>query len=134
MKIYNNLIDKDNLDYYVLYIPAFEIKCRLVNNCYNNNNDNKSNLYCYEDYYNIKYFTEELMTIKNNKKMKKQKNYNGNICMNFDYDLFKESDTDKDNFIKDNFLIVVLNLNIIDELRSLPLLTLYVTKDNFISK
>ena len=136
MNIYNNLIDKDNLDNNTLYIPAFEIKCKLVNNCYNSNSnsDNKSNLYSYEDYYNIKYFTEELMTIKNNKKMKKNKNYNGNICMNFDYDLFKENDTNKDNFIKDNFLIVVLNLNVIDDLRALPLLTLYVTKDNFISK
>ena len=102
--------------------------------CHNSNNNNKSNLYSFEDYYNIKYFSEELMTIKNNEKMKYNKNNNGNICMNFDYDLFKENDTNKDNFIKDNFLIVILNLNIIEDLRALPLLTLYVTKDYCISK
>ena len=53
--------------------------------------------------------------------------------MNFDYGLFNEKDINKENFIKDNFLIVALNLNDIDELRALPLITLYVTKDNFIS-
>ena len=52
--------------------------------------------------------------------------------MSFDYDLINENDINKDNFIKDNFLLVVLNLNIIDDLRSLPLLALYITKDNFI--
>ena len=53
--------------------------------------------------------------------------------MNFDFDLFNETDIEEDNFINDNFLIVVLNLNVIDEIRALPLITLYVTKDNFIT-
>ena len=134
MNIYNNLIDKENNENNVLYIPAFEIKCKLVNNCYNNaNNDKKSNLYCYEDYYNIKYFTEELMNIKNNKKLKKI-NYNSNICLNFEYDLLNENDIKKETFIKDDFLIIAFNLSIIDDLKDLPLITLYITKDNFISK
>ena len=34
-----------------------------------------------------------------------------NICMNFDYALFEANYTNKDHFIKDNLLIVVLNLN-----------------------
>ena len=133
--IYNNLADIDNMDNNILYIPAFEIKCKLINNCFSNfNKENKSNLYCFEDYYNIKYFTEELMSLKNNKKMKKNKNYNGNICMSFDYDLITEEDINKETFIKDNFLIIILNLNVIESLRALPLLTVYVTKDNFITK
>ena len=133
MAIYNNLIDKENKNKNILYIPAFEIKCKFVNNCYTNINkdDKKSNLYSYEDYYNIKFFTEELMCIKNKKNMKKNINYNA--CMNFDFDLFNETDIEEDNFINDNFLIVVLNLNVIDEIRALPLITLYVTKDNFIT-
>ena len=133
MNMYNNLLDIDNIDKNILYIPAFEIKSKLVNNCFTNiNSENKSNLYCFEDYYNVKYLTEELMTSKNNKN-KKSKNYNGNIGMNFDYDLIKEIDVNKENFIQENFLLVILNLNIIEDLRALPLLTLYVTKDNFIS-
>ena len=71
------------------------------------------------------------MCIKNKKNIKKNINYNA--CMNFDFDLFNEKDIEEDNFIKDNFLIVVLNLNVIDEIRALPLITLYVTKDNFIT-
>ena len=136
INIYNNLIDIDNKDKErtILYIPAFEIKSKLVNNCYCNANDEKKyNLNCFEDYYNIKYFTEELMANKNIKNLKKNKNYNGNTSINFEYDLIKEIDINKQNFISDSFLLVVLNLNIIEELRSLPLLTLYVTKDNFIS-
>ena len=135
INIYNNLIDIDNRDKErnILYIPAFEIKSKLVNSCYCNANDEKYNLNCFEDYYNIKYFTEELMAVKNIKNVKRNKNYNGNASMNFEYDLIKEIDIDKQNFISDSFLFVVLNLNIIDELRSLPLLALYVTKDNFIS-
>ena len=135
IKIYNNLIDIDNKDKErtILYIPAFEIKSKLVNNCYCNTNDEKYNLNSFEDYYNVKYFTEELMAVKNIKNVKRNKNYNGNASMNFEYDLIKEIDINKQNFISDSFLLVVLNLNIIEDLRSLPLLTLYVTKDNFIS-
>jgi len=140
INIYNNLIDIDNKDKdknkdkNILYIPAFEIKSKLVNNCYcNANNEKKYNLNCFEDYYNIKYLTEELMSVKNNKNVKKNKNYNGNASMNFDYDLIKGIDVDEPNFIDDSFLLVILNLNIIEKLRALPLLTLYVTKDNFIS-
>ena len=137
MNIYNNLIDMNYKDKnIILYIPAFEIKCKLVNNCFSNINDNdtKSKLYCFEDYYNIKYLTEELTIIKNNKNMKKNKNHNNtNICMNYDYDLITEDDANKQNFIKDDFLLVILNLNVVDVLRALPLLTLYVNKDNFIS-
>ena len=139
INIYNNLVDIDNKDKNndkdknILFIPAFEIKCKLVNNCYCNVNDEKYNLNCFEDYYNIKYLTEELMSAKNNKNIKRNKNYNGNASMNFDYDLIKEIDSDKQNFIDDSFLLVILNLNIIEKLRALPLLTLYITKANFIS-
>ena len=139
INIYNNLVDLDNKDKNndkdknILFIPAFEIKSKLVNNCYCNANDQKYTLNCFEDYYNIKYLTEELMSAKNNKNIKRNKNYNGNASMNFDYDLIKEIDSDKQNFIDDNFLLVILNLNIIEKLRALPLLTLYITKENFIS-
>jgi hypothetical protein len=130
--IYNNLIDVKNKESNILYIPSFEIKCKLENNCYTNVEEgkNKYNLYCFEDYYNIKYLTKELMGVKYNKNMKK----NRNINMNFEYDLINENDIDKETFIKDDFLLVILNLNVIDSLGSLPLLTLYIKKDYFISE
>ena len=131
MNIYNNLIDINNIDNNILYIPAFEIKCKFINNCFTNK-ENKSNLYCFEEYYNIKYFTEELMIIKNNKNNNKNIIHD-NISINFNYDLINEDDINKDNFINNNFLLVILNLNIIEDLRALPLLMLYITKDNFIS-
>ena len=126
MKIYNNLNDFENVDGNILYIPAFEIKCKLVNNCFNN--ENKYNLYSFEDYYNVKYLTEELKINKN-----RPKDHNQNVNINFDFDLIKEEDINKQNFISDDFLLVILNLNVTEDLRALPLLTLYVTKDNFIS-
>ena len=132
MNIYNNLFDINNNDKNILYIPAFEIKCKFVNNCFNNINKDKSNLFCFEDYYNVKYLTEELI-IRKNSKNKKIKDNSGNLSMSFDYDLINENDINNDNFINDNFLLVILHLNIIDDLRALPLLTLYITKDNFIS-
>ena len=129
MNIYHNLNDADNIDNNILYIPAFEIKSKLVNNYFiNNENNNKYNLYCFEDYYNVKYLTEEL---KINKNM--GKGHNKNINTNFYFDMVKEEDTNKQNFIGDDFLLVILNLNVTEDLRALPLLTLYITKDNFIS-
>ena len=127
MNIYHNLNDIDNIDNNILYIPAFEIKSKLVNSCFINN-ENKYNLYCFEDYYNVKYLTEELNINKN-----RQKDHNKNANINFDFDLIKEEDINKQNFISDDFLLVILNLNVTEDLRALPLLTLYITKDNFIS-
>ena len=135
--IYNSLIDvknKEKKESDILYIPSFEIKCKLENNCFANTDagdgTDKYNLYCFEDYYNVKYLTEELMGVKYNKNMKK----NRNINMNFEYDLINEKDVGKETFIKDDFLLVILNLNVIESLGALPLLTLYIKKDNFISE
>ena len=127
MNIYNNLNDSDNIDNNILYIPAFEIKSKLVNN-YFINNENKYNLYCFEDYYNVKYLTEELKINKN-----REKDNNKNVSTNFVFDMVKEEEINKQNFIGDDFLLVILNLNVTEDLRALPLLTLYITKDNFIS-
>ena len=70
------------------------------------------------------------MGVKYNKNMKKNKN----IKMNFELDLINEKDAGKETFIKDDFLLVILNLNVIESLGSLPLLTLYIKKDDFISE
>ena len=131
--IYNNLSSIDNIENKILYIPAFEIKCKIKNNCYNILPPGKKyNLYCYEDYYNIKYFSEELEEKRNIKKNKIKKNINDNI--HFDYDLINDEQTNKENFIKNNFLLFAFDLNLMDNLRDFPLLTLYISKKQFIKK
>ena len=133
MNIYNNLLNIDNIDNNILYIPSFGIKCKIENNCYNKiQSDKKYNLYCYEDFYNIKFLSEELTVNRNIKKNKiKKSDY---LKMNFDYDLINDKDINQPNFIKDNFLLIVFDWNLMEQLRDFPLLTLYVSKDNFIHK
>ena len=131
MNIYNNLINKDNTNNNVLYIPSFEIKSKIGNNCYKKNEPNKTyNLYCYEDYYNVKFFTEELSINKNINKNKIRNN--DCIKMNFNYDLINDEIINQNTFIKNNFLLIAFDLNIMEHFRDFPLMTLYVTKDNFI--
>ena len=131
MNIYNNLTNLNNIDNNILYIPAFEIKCKYLNNCYNKQEKNKKyNLYCYEDYYSVKFFSEEITKERNIKKNKKGKYKNINI--NFEYDLIKDEYIKKQNFIKDNFLLIVIDLDLMEQLKDFPLMSLYVTKDNYI--
>ena len=131
MNIYNNLINKDNTNNNILYIPSFEIKSKIGNNCYKKNEPNKTyNLYCYEDYYNVKFFTEELSINRNINKNKIRKN--DCIKMNFNYDLINDEIINQNTFIKNNFLLIAFDLNIMEHFRDFPLMTLYVTKDNFI--
>ena len=134
MNVYNNLSSIDNtIDNNILYIPAFEIKSKLKNYCYDRiPSDKKYNLYCYEDYYNIKYFTEELTLERNIKKNKIKKNKKNDI--NFIYDLINDEQINQQNFIKNNFLLIVFDLNLMEQIKDFPLLTLYVTKNKFIKK
>ena len=84
----------------------------------------------YNEYFNIKFISEDFIgeTKKKNKKNKI------NSYINFYYDKIEEDyKTNKDCIIDDNFVIFVLNFNIIDNFATIPLLSLYVTKDNFIS-
>ena len=137
MNVYNNLSSIVQLDNNgnILYIPAFEAKFKLVNNCYDKIPEGKKyNLYCYEDYYNIKYLTEELSVYRNIKKYKNKIKKNNNMNMNFEYDLIKEEQINQPNFIKNDFLLIVFDLNIMEQLREFPLLTLFVSKDKFIKK
>ena len=87
-------------------------------------------MYCYEDYYNIKFLSEELTVNKNMKKNGIRKTEY--VKMNFEYDLIEENDIKQNNFIKDDFLLIVFDFNIMEQLRDFPLLTLFVSKDNFI--
>ena len=71
-----------------------------MNNCFNKiQSDKKYNLYCYEDFYNIKFLSEELTINKNMKKNDiKKSDY---LKMNFDYDLINDNDINQSNFIQE---------------------------------
>ena len=67
-------------------------------------------------------------------KNKKDKNKYKNSSTNFYYDKIEEDYTNnKDCVIDDNFIIFILNFDIIDNFAAIPLLSLYITKENFIS-
>ena len=52
--------------------------------------------------------------------------------MNFNYDLIDDEIINQNTFIKNNFLLIAFDLNIMEHFRDFSLMTLYVTKDNFI--
>ena len=54
--------------------------------------------------------------------------------MNFEYDLIKKEQINQPNFIKNDFLLIVFDLNIMEQLREFPLLTLLISKEKFIIK
>ena len=84
----------------------------------------------YKEFFNIKFISEDFI---GETKMKNKKN-KLNSSINFYYDKIEEDfKKNKDCIIDDNFIIFVLNFNIIDNFATIPLLSLYITKDNFIS-
>ena len=144
--IYNNITsceekDKNDSNKKYLYIPSFIINSKIKLNyknhkCPDDNeelNMDENDIFImdkYNEYFNIKFISEDFIgeTKKKNKKNKI------NSYINFYYDKIEEDyKTNKDCIIDDNFVIFVLNFNIIDNFATIPLLSLYVTKDNFIS-
>ena len=52
--------------------------------------------------------------------------------MNFNYDLINDEIINQNTFIKNNFLLTAFDLNIMEHFKDFRLMTLYVTKNNFI--
>ena len=68
-----------------------------------------------------------------NIKIKKNKIKNSSI--NFYYDKIEEDYiNNKDIIIDDNFIIFILNFDVIDNFAVIPLMSLYITKENFITE
>ena len=137
----NNKNNKNNSNKKYLYIPSFIINSKIKLN-YKNHKcpDNQEELNIdnndifimnkYKEFFNIKFFSEDFI---GETKMKNKKN-KLNSSINFYYDKIEEDfKKNKDCIIDDNFIIFVLNFNIIDNFATIPLLSLYITKDNFIS-
>jgi len=96
----------------------------------NENNEDMFIMNKYEEYFKIKFISEDF--IGETKYKNKKKKVNSSI--NFYYDKIEDDYIkNKDLIIENNFIIFVLNFDIIDNFATIPLLSLYITKDNFIS-
>ena len=126
-EIYSNLseseIDEQNLKNNYIYIPAFSLeqKCNLNNN--SNKNINEENvLKNYNEEYKIEFLSEELIMKKNNK-----------INKNFEFDLIeKEINNNRDIIINDEFMIFILDSDVIDTIGITPIISIDVKKEYFI--
>ena len=135
--IYNNLKNAENENSEFLYIPSFEIKKKLSNEFKKQNdinteeNQNEGEEYAIkeiDEYFDVKVLNEDLIEVGDNK-------INKGYDINFYYDKIEEDTANqKECFIDDEFVIFVLNFNIIDNFAVIPLLSLYVTKEDFITK
>ena len=82
----------------------------------------------YEEFFLIKFISEDFIGRNKNKKNKRTSS------INFYYDKIEEDLTiNKDRIIDNNFVIFFLNFDIIDNFAPIPLLSLYVTKENLIN-
>ena len=143
--IYKNIIssesneNENNKKY--LYIPSFDINSK-IKNIYKKHRkpeneeefDNNNETYIineYEEYFNIKFLSEDF--IGESIKYKNKKNKNSSINFYFN-EIEKDYIKNKDCVIDDNFIIFILNFDIIDNFAAIPLMSLYITKDNFISE
>ena len=144
--IYNNITsyesdNKTSTNKKYLYIPSFIINSEIKLNYKKHKSpdnqeevdENNNDLFIinkYKEYFRIKFVSEEFIDDTKNK----NKRNKINSSTNFFYDKIEEDYiNNKDCIIDNNFVIFVLNFDIIDNFAAIPLLSLYVTKDNFIS-
>ena len=142
--IYNNITsyqpnDKNFSTKKFLYIPSFIINSKIKLNFkehkspdnqddINENNNDMFIMNKYEEFFLIKFISEDFIGRNKNKKNKRTSS------INFYYDKIEEDLTiNKDRIIDNNFVIFFLNFDIIDNFAPIPLLSLYVTKENFIN-
>ena len=117
-EIYNNLTenetDEKDLKNKYIYIPAFTIEQKLEVK----NNDKNIN-----EEYKIEFLSENLIAKKNNK-----------INNNFEFDIIEEEmNKSRENLIDDEFMIFILDSEIIEKIGIIPVMSINVNKENFIS-
>ena len=144
--IYNNITSyesdsKTSTNKKYLYIPSFIINSEIKLNYKKHKSpdnqeevdENNNDLFIinkYKEYFRIKFVSEEFIDDTKNKNKRNKKS----SSTNFFYDKIEEDYiNNKVCIIDNNFVIFVLNFDIIDNFAAIPLLSLYVTKDNFIS-
>ena len=125
--IYNNLSEveseqNENESKYI-YIPAFtkDKKIEIINN--GRNKEEKDIISDYIEKCNIEFLTEENILKKNCKKNN-----------NFEYDLIDDDiKNNKVYIINDDFMIFVLDFDVIEQIEIMPVLSINIKKENFIS-
>lgn len=124
--IYNNLIEnqaeEENMNNY-LYIPAFSIeqKYKLKNNNIENTEEENVIDDLSEDY-KIEFLPEELIAKKNNKKSN-----------NFEFNIMEEEINNRNQYIiNDEFIVFILDLDMMENIGIIPVMSLDVHKENFI--
>ena len=144
--IYNNITsyETDNKNKEIkkyLYIPSFIIKSKIELNYkkhrppdtqedFEQNNNDMFIINKYKELIKVKFISEDF--IGETKFKNKKKNVSSSI--NFFYDKIEDDcKNNRDCVIDNNFIIFFLNFNVIDNFATIPLLSLYITEDNFIS-
>ena len=122
--IYTNLIeceyDEKRINKY-LYIPAFSIEQKYE--IKNENNNEENILKDLNEEYKIEFLSEEIIAKKNNK-----------IYNNFEFDKFDEDvNNNRECIINDEFMMFILDFDVIDKIGIYPIMSIDVHKDNFIS-
>ena len=125
--IYNNLIEcqseeEQNKNNY-LFIPAFSLeqKYELKNNNIENQKEENVINNINEDY-KIEFLPEDLIIKRNNK-----------LSNNFEFNIVgDEIKNRRDSIINDEFMIFILDIDMIDNIGIIPLMSIHVHKENFI--
>ena len=114
-----------------IYVPSFKIYSKINKNYKNKENKEQDNenldkfiINNYNEYCKIQFISEDLV----------EKYNRNNIGVNFYYDKIEEEYTNnKETFIDNDFIIFIINFDVIDNIAAIPLISLYVSKNNFIS-
>ena len=142
--IYNNITSfesntNENNNRKYLYIPSFIINSKIKNyykkrkNPKNEEEDNNGEMYAineYEESFKMRLISEEFLGVDTQCKKSKCKNSSTNFYFN---EIENDYINNKECIIDDNFIIFILNFDVIDNFATIPIMSLYITKDNFIA-
>ena len=125
-EIYNNLeefiSEKKSINNYI-YIPSFSIEQKYEqSNVENSNEEVKNVINSFNEEYKVEFLTEELI------KKKKKK-----VSNNFEFNITKEEINKNGYLIEDEFIIFILDNDIMDKIGIIPVISIDVHKNNFIS-
>ena len=126
-ELYNNLeesnSDKKNINKFI-YIPAFSIEQKYEQKNVENSNENEKNVInSFNEECKIEFLTEEIIAKKNKK-----------TSNNFEFNITEEEIKNKSEYlIDDEFILFILDWDIIDKIGIIPLMSIDVHKNNFIT-
>ena len=126
-EIYSNLeeiiSEEKSINNYI-YIPSFSIEQKYEqNNVENPGEEVKNVINSFNEEYKVEFLTEELIARKNRK-----------VSGNFEFNITKDDIKNKNGYlIDDEFIIFILDNDVIDKIGIIPVISINVHKNNFIS-